>query len=460
MKDPKEIWRTTLAQIEIKLDSPAQYKTFFQGASLVDIKKDTAIISVPNPYALDWLKQRHTPLIAETISYVYGQDLKLEFVVQSSEIPQAAQPTQNDLTLLNSYHGVASTVSSAISSSGLNPKYTFNNYIVGDTNRIAHAAAAAVIENPGTAYNPLFIYGKTGVGKTHLAQAIGRSVLERNPNKKVVYTSSESFLNDMVNGIRKNKMNEFRAKYRQVNVLIIDDIQLISKWVSTQGEFFNTFNELHNSNSQIVLIADRRPEEIKDLEDRLRSRFQGGMVADIHDPDYELRLAILEKKNNDSGLGLNHRLLEIIAREIKDNIRELEGALQKVALFNQMKPNGELTTDEVAKIVGSDHQTKREQVKVPAILKSVGKSFAVTVKDLKGPKRTKEIALARQVCMYLLRSEFGYKLDDIANFLSRSDHTTVMHAVDKIESMMLTTEGFKDQIVSIIKELTENRVQD
>jgi chromosomal replication initiator protein len=350
---------------------------------------------------------------------------------------------------------VHTSVEEAIRRSGLNEKYSLQNFVVGNSNRIAHAAAQAVINSPGSVYNPLFIHGKTGVGKTHLAQAIGRALLERSPAKKVAYTSSEGFLNDMVKAIRTHKQIEFRNRYRAVSMLIIDDIQLISKWVETQNEFFNTFNELYNNNSHVILISDRAPEEIKDLEARLRSRFQGGLVADINRPELELRLAILEKKSSQSGFEVSRTILETIARNVEDNIRELEGALQKVALFDQMKPAG-LSMEEVLKIIGSDIKSKRERVKVSAVIKQVAKRFGVSLKDIKGPRRTKDVALARQVAMYILREEFDYNLEEVAQFLNRSDHTTVMHAVDKIKSIMLTTEGFKAQIVEIIKILTEH----
>ncbi len=458
IKDTKELWRTTLAQIEVKLDSPAEYRTFFSGAQLVEVSKGRAVISVNNPYTSDWLQRRHSDLIKDTITHVYGEDLKLEFIIQQESLDDtkiiAASP------LLSMQNGMHSSVMEAVSRSSLNQKYTLNSFIVGESNRIAHAAAQAVIDNPGMAYNPLFLYGHTGVGKTHIAQAIGRTVLERNPAKKISYITSEGFLNDLVRAIKGNKTPEFRNKYRDTNILIIDDIQLISQWVSTQVEVFNTFNELHNNNNQIVLISDRRPEEIKDLHDRLRSRFQGGMVVEIAQPDYELRLAILERKATSINLEISHRILEIIARYVSDNIRELEGSLQKVALYNNMKPGGELSSEEVMSIIGADHKARREKVKVPAVMKVVSKSFGVTVKDIKGPRRTSELALARQVCMYLLREEFGYKLEDIAHFLGRSDHTTVMHAVDKVSSKMLTTDGFKQQVVAVIRQLQESPMDD
>jgi len=233
------------------------------------------------------------------------------------------------------------------------------------------------------------------------------------------------------------------------------DVQLISKWVHTQEEFFNTFNELFNAGRQVILIADRRPDEIQKIEARLKSRMQGGMVVDITSPDYEIRLAILEKKAESSGINLKPQIIEFIARSITDNVRELEGALQKVSLFNQMKPNGDLTLDEVAHMIGKDMGTKREQIKVPQVLREVSKAFNVSVKDLKGPRRTKDLALARQVAMYILREEFSYKLEEVANFLNREDHTTVIHAIDKIKSKMMLQDGFNRQVVQVITNIQD-----
>jgi len=465
-QDYQQVWRTTLAQIEVKLDSPAQYKTFFHGAKLLDIKGGKALISVSNPYKSDWLRQKHHDLIKTTITHVYGKDLDIDIVVDTSEasaIPKITRAEANASklqtsappSLLSMKNGMSQTLTDIIGRSGLNQKYTLGSFVIGDSNRIAHAAVIAVIDNPGKVYNPLFIYGKTGVGKTHLAQAVGRAILERNPNLGIVYTPSEGFLNDMVHAIRTNKTEAFRNKYRAVDVLIIDDIQLISKWVRTQDEFFNTFNEIIQNDKHIVLIADRRPEDIQDLEARLRSRFQGGMVVEIAEPDYELRLAILEKKANATGCEISNKILEVIAQNVNGNIRELEGALQAVALFNQMKKDGDLSENEVKKIIGVDSKSKREKVKVPGVIRKVGATFGVSVKDIKGPRRTKDMATARQVCMYILREEFSYKLEDIAKFLNRQDHTTVMHAVDKTKSLMMKDDGFKDQVVSVIRDLYE-----
>lgn len=462
IKDPDQVWKTTLAQIEIKLDSPATFNTFFQGTKLLKIDGNNAFIGVQNPYSLEWLKSKHERLIKETVSYVYGDQLNPIFEVYHKEpTEEESKPKDPESQpLLSLENGMMSIVAETINKSGLNPKYSISNYVVGNSNRLAHAAALAVIENPGVMYNPLFMHGRTGVGKTHLAQSIGRSMIERNPKYKIKYISSEGFLNEMVKGIKGGGMEAFRQKYRQVDLLIIDDVQLISKWVATQDEFFNTFNEIHNAGKQVIFIADRRPEDIQSLESRLKSRMLGGMVVDISNPDYETRLAILQRKADAMGYTLKPQIIEFIARAVTDNIRELEGALQKVALYNQMKPNGDLTLEEVAHTIGKDAQTKREKVKVPKVLKEVAKSFGVTVKELKGPRRTKELALARQVAMYILREEFNYKLEEVAKFLNREDHTTVLHAIDKVKSKMMLQDGFNRQVAQIITSINESASPD
>lgn len=457
IKDEKVLWKTVLAQIEIKLDAPAQFKTFFTETKLMKIENGIAYVGVPNPFTAEWLKSKYSNLIKNTISFVYGDNLEIEFAIYQKEIPQLSEDELKKTSpIFNVKDGLYGNLSEIIAKAGLNPKYHINNYIVGNSNRIAHAAALAVIERPGEVYNPLFIHGKTGVGKTHLAQAIGRSILEKNPSRKVLYATSEGFLNDMVKGIKSGQTEKFRQRYRPVDVLIIDDIQLISKWVATQTEFFNTFNEMYNAGRQIIFIADRKPDDIQNIESRLKSRMNGGMVVDISPPDFETRLAILERKADISGIHLKRSILEFVARSITENVRELEGALQKIALFNQIKPEGELTLEEVAHIIGKDDKSKKEQVKVPKILKIVAKNFAVSVKDIKGPRRTKDLALARQVCMYILREEFNYKLEEIAKFLGREDHTTVLHGVEKIKNKIMIQEGFSAQISRIIQEINDS----
>jgi len=446
--DKSEIWKITLAQIEVKLDSPAQFKTWFKDTSILRIENKTAYIGVKNSYTVDWLKKKHHKMIKDTLAYVAGEELEPEYEIDKDLI-NTPQPkiTADDILREPPIFDVIDndkSLSKNLKASNLNESYTFKNYIVGSSNKLAHAASFGVAQKPGEVYNPLFIYGKTGLGKTHLGQAVARHMLENNVDKNVLYISSEGFLNDMVKAIKSGRNLEFRQKFRSLDMLIIDDIQLISKWQETQNEFFNTFNVLYNDKKQVILISDRPPEEIKGIEDRLRSRFQGGITVDVGRPDYEMRLAILENKSAFSNIHLSSTILESIAKLVTDNIRELEGALQKISLYQSMF-GSDITLEEVARIIGKDKKGRRERIKVPQIIKCIGREFNVSVKDLKGPRRTADLAFARQVCMYFLREEFGYKLEQVAEIMQRQDHTTVMHAVDKVKSKMMADEGFKNQ---------------
>ena len=456
----EEIWTKTLAQIEVKLDSPAQFKTWFKDTKLNSIDGRHATIQVKNPYTSDWLRNRHEDMIRDTISYVAGKPLKLRFEVNGSLVEETTEEVIIDEVaaspLLHMESGIIPGVANVIRDAGLNDKYQMSKYIVGNSNRMAHAAALGVIDQPGTVYNPLFVYGPSGVGKTHLAQAIGIGLIERNPNRKILYSPAETFLNEWVKAMRKGQNLEFRQRYRKIDCLIIDDIQYISNWEKTQDEIFNTFNELYNANKQIILISDRMPEEIKNIDTRLKTRFMGGLTADIVSPDFPMRVAVIEQKMNEKGVQLQPHVIEFLAKEVTENIRELDGAVQKIALFSNMKVDGSpLTIQEIAKIIGRDSETKRKQTNVSQVLKAIAGEFMVKIKDIKGKRRTANVALARQVAMYILREEFEYKLEQIAQILDRKDHTTVMHGIDKIKSKMALSEGFSDQIVRLKAKIRE-----
>jgi chromosomal replication initiator protein len=451
-----DIWKITLAQIEIKIDSPAHFKTWFQNTSLLELRDKEGKIGVNNSYTADWLRKHHYTTITKTLSYIVGRELEIDFNIDE-KLANKKNPTSDASGVTNSpllSYSPAEENIHVLKRASLNESYNFDNYIVGPSNKLAHAAAKSVSQKPGFSYNPLFIYGDTGLGKTHLAQAIAREILERDATSKILYISSERFLIDMVNAIRSNRSTQFREKYRTLDLLIIDDIQFIYKWKETQTEFFHTFNVLYNDKKQIILVSDRPPEEIQNLESRLRSRFQGGMTVDIAKPDYETRLAILEKKLEQVGGELPDYILDFIASNISDNIRELEGALQKIALFNNMK-DGDLSLEEVKHILGRDDQNKRKKIKAPQVIKQVANELNVTAKDIKGPRRTADVAFARQICMYILREDFSYKLEDVATLLNRKDHTTVIHAVDKIKSKIMLDEGFKDQVNLIREKINE-----
>lgn len=452
-----KVWQKTLAQIEVKLDSPAQFKTWFRDTRLIEIIGKEAVVGVKNSYTADWLHKKHNGMIQDTLSYVYGKPIKTKFIYDkevAKKAPNNNRPTDDAFDpILQVKGGIDENTFQRIQDSNLNDKYSFANFVVGASNRLAHAAASSVAENPGVSYNPFFIYGPTGLGKTHLSQAIGRHILDSDDTKKVLYCTTENFLNDMIGSLRSNSMEKFRNKYRKLDVLLIDDIQLIAKAKETQTEFFNTFNVLFEESKQIVITSDRSPDEIPNIEERLISRFKGGMVADIAQPDFEERAAILEQKSKDFGMEFSPRTIKFIAEVITDNIRELEGSLQKINLYNSMKPDSELSLAEIAKILGQDPNSKRKKVKLTTIFKKVAQEFSVTVKDLKGPRRLKDVVFARQICMYILREEFGYKLKDVSEHLKRRDHTTAIHAIDKVQSMMQSNPTFKEQVDNLVREI-------
>lgn len=337
----------------------------------------------------------------------------------------------------------------ALESSHLNPKYLFENFIVGSNNRLAEAVAQAVLEDLGNAYNPVFYYGETGVGKTHLMQAIGNEILKKDPNKKVIYISIEQFLNEMVEAIRTKKNEDFRNKYRAVDLLIIDDVQFVETYPRTQEELFHTFNTLYQANKQIILASDRPPKEIKNITDRLRSRFEGGMVADIQVPDYETRLAILKQCLTEKNYSIPDEYLELIAKNVESNIRELEGALTKVVSLFKLGVNP--THEDVLKILQIDLETKRKRISPSKVIKVVGEVFDVKPSEIKGKRRTAYVAKCRQVVMYILRKELDMPLERVAREVNRKDHTTVMHAYEKIKELRESDSRENERIETCLK---------
>lgn len=452
----KDIWKSTLTIIELKLDSPADFKTWIKNTELLDFENHTATIGCQSTYAVDWLEKNFSNLIKASIEKATEQeDVNLKFIVTANrnnvgKNKDLSGPLFEHMESIQSREKV---LEQKIQNSGLNSKYTFDNFVVGSSNRLANAAALAVADNPGSIYNPFYIYGGVGLGKTHLMQAIGLEVLRKKPSATIHYCSCESFLNELVNAIRSGKNNEFRSKYRELDVLIIDDIQFISNKVETQNELFHTFNVLHQANKQIILASDRPPTEIQNLEDRLRSRFLGGMVADINQPDYEMRIAILQKKCEEKGFNLPESTVEYIAKIVDSNIRELEGSLIKVIAFAGIS-EGNLTENEIAKILGKDTISKRKKVKPREIIDAVCENFEVNIREIRGKRRTSQIATARQVAMYLLRNELDIPLVKVAKELNRSDHTTVIHAVSKVEDLIRDEEEIKAKISAIKNRLS------
>ena len=416
------------------------------------MSSNTIIISVPNSFTQDILEKRYKDLVINSIEAACSKTYNLDFVI-ASEIQEAEEKNETNKNT-NKNDGIAVTVNDEMSST-LNPKYTFDSFVIGNSNRFAHAASLAVAESPAKAYNPLFIYGGVGLGKTHLMHAIGHYILQNNPNAKVVYVSSEKFTNELINAIKDDKNEEFRTKYRSVDVFLIDDIQFIAGKERTQEEFFHTFNTLHEANKQIILSSDRPPKEIPTLEDRLRSRFEWGLIADIQAPDFETRMAILKKKADVEKLNVPNEVMVYIATKIKSNIRELEGALIRIVAYSSLT-NREITVDlatEALKDIISNKQNK--SITIDLIQDVVAAYFNLRVEDLKSQRRTRNVAYPRQIAMYLSRKLTDMSLPKIGEEFGGRDHTTVIHAYEKISESLNKDESLEHTINDITKKLTQ-----
>ncbi|HWK22803.1 MAG TPA: chromosomal replication initiator protein DnaA [Ureibacillus sp.] len=442
MEHLEELWKNVLAQVEQKISKPS-FETWLKSTKLLSYKGTNVTIAAPNSFARDWLENHYVHLIAGILSELTGEDLLIKFVVQkdqdddSLDLPVPVIQTKND------------DEHSEISPGMLNPKYTFDTFVIGSGNRFAHAASLAVAEAPAKAYNPFFIYGGVGLGKTHLMHAIGHYVLEHNPNAKVVYLSSEKFTNEFINSIRDNKAVDFRNKYRNVDVLLIDDIQFLAGKESTQEEFFHTFNTLHTESKQIVISSDRPPKEIPTLEDRLRSRFEWGLITDITPPDLETRIAILRKKAKADGLNISNEVMHYIANQIDTNIRELEGALIRVVAYSSLV-NQDISTElAAAALKDIIPNSKPRMITILDIQTAVGEHFNIKLEDFTAKRRTKSIAFPRQVAMYLSRELTDFSLPKIGDEFGGRDHTTVIHAHEKIMKLLKEDQLLQQDIKQI-----------
>jgi chromosomal replication initiator protein len=423
--DAKQVWRAALGELQVAL-SQANFETWLKDTALVAVDESRFRIAVPNGFAKDWLETRYRSLISQTLARVVGYSVQLEFEVQ--EAPAAAaetapsQPVRLEPTRVGGEGPAAS----------LSARYTFATFIVGSANRLAHAASLSVAERPGHAYNPLFLYGGVGLGKTHLMHAIGNQVLARFPRKRVVYATSEKFTNEFITSIQQGRIDDFRARYRKIDLLLIDDIQFIADKERTQEEFFHTFNAIHEDGKQIVLSSDRPPKAILTLEERLRSRFEWGLIADLTAPDLETRIAILRAKAEENGVPIGQDVLEFIARKVVSNIRELEGALNRIVAYASM---GAIPiTIELAQAVLSNvlYNPKKRTVTPERIAQAVSEFYGVDMEALRGQKRDKAIVMPRQIAMFLMRAETDVSLLRIGAELGGRDHSTVLHACDKI----------------------------
>ncbi|MGV8025824.1 MAG: chromosomal replication initiator protein DnaA [Anaerolineaceae bacterium] len=432
-----QAWQATLGQLQMNM-SKATFDTWVRDAKFLSHNEEVFTISVQNAYVRDWLENRLTGTVTKLLSSIMNTPQKVVFCLQS---------TTESLPINETVQSAPTPVVISTNSSNqlLNARYRFDNFVVGPNNRMAHAASLAVAENPSHAYNPLFLYGGVGLGKTHLLQAIGNHIREK--GKNVLYVSSEEFTNDLINAIRVHNTEEFRKKYRFIDVLLIDDVQFIAGKESTQEEFFHTFNTLHSQNKQIVLSSDRPPKAMTTLEERLRSRFEWGLTVDVQPPELETRIAILRAKAESANRVVAHEILEYIAQKIQWNIRELEGALTKVLAYSEL--SGRPLTLELTASALLDFFPDENPVAPDRIIHMVASSFNISEDDLLGRTRTREVALPRQVAMYLMREESDASLPQIGSSLGGRDHTTVMYACDKIADMIERDDRFRRQVFQI-----------
>lgn len=444
-KTLEELWSSALGRIQTEL-SDVNVNTWFRTATPLSLNENAIVIGVPNEFSAKIWRERYSEIVEDTLKELTGNSYVVEVRMLDDKVNEDNK-VKKEKDIFKSDSDTPSSL--------LNPKYTFDTFVIGDSNRFAHATALAAAKLPGESYNPLFIYGGVGLGKTHLMHAIGNYMLDKNQDLKVVYVSSETFTNELINSILKDKNSEFRDKYRNVDVLLIDDIQFIAGKESTQEEFFHTFNTLYDENKQLVMTSDKPPKEIPELEDRVRSRFEWGLSADIQAPDLETRIAILRKKAEIEKFHINDEVMLYIAENMKSNIRELEGALTKVIAFCTLS-NHEVTLElakEALKYIMAEEKPK--EINIEKIKSVIAKYYNISVEDLESKKRPKNIAYPRQIAMHLARDLTDLSLPKIGEAFGGRDHTTVIYAYDKIEKDKENDEIFKNEFNQILKKLTD-----
>jgi chromosomal replication initiator protein len=451
-RQPREIWEIARSQLRLQM-TKGTYETWVRDTTCLAYEDGVFVVGVSNAYAKDWLSQRLRTLIKRTLTSIIGQAADVTFVVQTSAGADAADAPPRPLLELEEAAEQPAPPSSpaVVEGTNLNPRYTFDAFIVGSGNRMAHAVALSVAEQPGRAYNPLFVYGGSGLGKTHLLQAVGHMV--RATGRPVLYVTSEAFTNELIGAIRTQTTDLFRAKYRTIDVLLIDDVHFIAGKEQTQEEFFHTFNALHAANRQIVLTSDRPPQAIPTLEERLRSRFGWGMIADIQPPNLETRIAILQAKAASMGRQVPDDVLALIAQRAHRNIRDLEGALTRVLAHAELlrRPlNAVLAEDALAYLTPAQSKLSLE-----AILEIAAAYFGVGIGDLTGRSRSAKIALQRQIVMHVMREETGASLPQIGHVLGGRDHTTVMYGCEKVLGQLDLDSELSRQVNELRQQLYE-----
>jgi chromosomal replication initiator protein len=432
----EQAWQAAQGQLQLEMPKAA-FDTWVRDAQYFSYEDGTFVISVQNAYARDWLASRLSSTVVRILTGMMNRTVEVRFIVwQDQEVDEENEPALEP----DQIGGVSNPINQT-----LNARYTFENFVVGASNRLAHAASLAVAENPAEAYNPLFIYGGVGLGKTHLLHAIGNFSASR--GQQILYVSSEEFTNDLINAIRTHKTQAFREKYRRIDVLLIDDIQFIAGKESTQEEFFHTFNTLHGQDKQIIISSDRPPKALITLEERLRSRFEWGLTADLQPPDFETRIAILRSKAERAGRKVPAEIIEVIARRVQSNIRELEGALTRVVAFVDL--SGLPLTPKLVETALTDLLPRRSKVEPEEVVKSVAEAFGIQIDRMLSRDRSREVALPRQIAMYLMREESNISLPLIGETLGGRDHTTIMYGCDKIADLLERDDRLRRQVIEI-----------
>ncbi|MEK7434784.1 MAG: chromosomal replication initiator protein DnaA [Cyanobacteriota bacterium] len=444
----RENWDKVLESISRKINKPT-FDGFIKPTFPLSVKDNKVVIAVSNNFSKDFMDTRHKIQFSEAIKEAIDEDLDIDFFVKEVEEVEKKEEKKEEKKSAIPQHIKA--VSNPSSPNTLNPNYTFETYVIGNNNHFCTAAAQKVAESPGRVYNPLFIYGGVGLGKTHLMHSIGNQMIKRNRNVKVAYISSEKFTNELINAIRDYSMMDFKNKYRNIDLLLIDDIQFITKKERTQEELFHTFNALYDEGKQIVLSSDRPPKEIPEIEDRLRSRFEMGLIADVQPPDFETRIAILKKKVEIEQIQVDDEILHYIAGTFKENVRELEGAFIRVMAYSSLT-NIPVSVNLARTILG--RETAKE-ITLEGIQKAVSDFFNLEIEELKGNNKTKEVTWARHVAMYISRDKTKYSLQKISASFGRKDHTTVLHAYDKVKNTLQIEPNVNSDIQRIIQILEE-----
>jgi len=451
--NPKELWQTVLAEIELST-SKANFTTWFRDTKIHSKKDGIVTVSAPSGFAKEWLDNKYNKLILKILRDNSPDIKEIQFTIGGGPGTTTIKKVRKKAVPVLVSDQLNFQEFTLNKETNLNPKYTFNNFVIGSFNELAQAASRAVTKHIGTLYNPLFIYGGVGLGKTHLLQAIGNELAKKHPSKKIKYLSSESYTRELVDAISKKGMETFKKKYYKIDTLIIDDIQFIAGKEKTQEEFFNTFNALYQKNKQIIISSDKPPKAISTLEDRLRSRFEGGMIADISHPDLETRLAILKNKVEEKKVKISEDVIIYIATHVQSNIRELEGALNRVIAFSQVN-NTIPTTKNIPKVLSQIINTPKKMTNCKKIFKAVSEFYDISVNDLFNHSRKKELVRPRQISMYLIRKELNGSYPYIGEKLGGRDHTTVMYACQKINKEIENNDSLQHEI-SLIKERLYN----